>query len=858
MSFRKKNKGLDQNVSAEKLRASTQDLAAARDKADNLERDLESRETELATTRSRIEELDQKISDLESAEKDHLEKLDDRKAEIDTLKREISRLKSVEEEHERLKAENAKQAEEVSRKTELAALNATITNKDSEIKSLRSQVGELEKSGDVSKKCLKTLKVTIAELEGRLSEKEHEREALAGSFSTDFQSELEQEKKKHSADLQAQVGAIEAKLNEKDKLVESISEDLRRAQEARDKMSQDNQSLRGEAESSSVMERELETLQKQIEALTNTPTQTDILEARMSESLSAKQAELDKLSGELGAAQSLSTQMTRANEDQLTSLTKLHTVVSEQASKIELLEADLAKLDHSCGTEAAARAGAEASCQKLVKEVEKLKGKLSGGTQEVDELNDSIRLLNIELDNIKLKCDADSTFMAALQNDIKTSNGAKAAAAAELASLKDVAQTKQLEIEALNITIRNINIELDNLKLKSAADSTGQESLRDAIESSKMTAEADLKESHDKIAKLETNLSTLQTECNNLKNKAMDTAVPSDLEAKLASKSEELTILASQLTQLQLENTALTASNSSIEDQLKTASETAKSLASAGSTWCDNMTQQVYELEDQLSRATSERDTAIAALNSAQEEISQELEKEVLRKSAEQEETHSLLVVQQENVKTLNSSLGVVESQMQGYRDQLEGMHTKCDQFDTVSADLSKARSEQAALQQKFDELDGKSERVSSKNEKELQDIRAQLNKMTKESESNKKESKRSKDQLLDVKATLSETQTKLSRLSEEKKLLQSQINTPPSTPSPTPTTYKEDISQRKNQDKIKMLEKQISDITLQKEAVDGEKSSVQSTQKLVVAGMLGFAGVSSAVSAYLGTIYSC
>ena len=39
-----------------------------------------------------------KVGELESAEKDQLEKLDDRKAEIESLKRDISRLKSIEEE----------------------------------------------------------------------------------------------------------------------------------------------------------------------------------------------------------------------------------------------------------------------------------------------------------------------------------------------------------------------------------------------------------------------------------------------------------------------------------------------------------------------------------------------------------------------------------------------------------------------------------------------------------------------------------------------------------------------------------------------------------------------------------------
>ena len=58
-----------------------------------------------------------------------------------------------------MKAENAKQAEEVARKNELAALNATIANKDIELGNMRRQMDEQEKAKDVSRKCIHSLKV---------------------------------------------------------------------------------------------------------------------------------------------------------------------------------------------------------------------------------------------------------------------------------------------------------------------------------------------------------------------------------------------------------------------------------------------------------------------------------------------------------------------------------------------------------------------------------------------------------------------------------------------------------------------------------------------------------------------------
>merc|ERR1712176_373302 len=110
---------------------------------------------------------------------------------------------------------------------------------------------------------------------------------------------------------------------------------------------------------------------------------------------------------------------------------------------------------------------------------------------------------------------------------------------------------------------------------------------------------------------------------------------------------------------------------------------------------------------------------------------------------------------------------------------------------------------------------------------------------MGKEAESNKKETKRSKDQLLDVRATLKETQDKLSKIAKEKKSLQIQINTPPTTPSPPPASVTEN-GDIQNLDKIKSLEKKITD-----------PSPKESSQAGLMVGAIGFAGVSSALSAY-------
>ena len=72
-----------------------------------------------------------------------------------------------------------------------------------------------------------------------------------------------------------QVGTIEAKLNEKDNALESLSLELSEMREMRARLETENNTLAAELSSlkesnnSSKMEVELDTLQKQIESLTN-------------------------------------------------------------------------------------------------------------------------------------------------------------------------------------------------------------------------------------------------------------------------------------------------------------------------------------------------------------------------------------------------------------------------------------------------------------------------------------------------------------------------------------------------------------------------------------------------------------
>ncbi|XP_063674700.1 myosin-2 heavy chain-like isoform X4 [Bolinopsis microptera] len=878
----------DLGASAEHLRASSQDLVAARDKAGILEKDLESKQQELDGITTKLSELKSRVDELESAEKDHLEKLDDRKAEIDSLKREISRLKTVEEEHERLKAENARQSEETARKNEVATLNATITTRDNEISILKKQVDDFEKANSVSKKVLKTLQVDVDELEARLAKKDNEKAELTRSFSEDFEAELEKERARHDAELQKQVGDIEAKLNEKEKQLEALIAELNEA--------------KAEQENSSRMESELDTLQKQIESLTGRPTSEDM--AEVESQLAAMTEALEK------------------KEDELIEMTAMHNItIRDNKDQLETLEAEVLRLSDALKDANGAKESFEDENEELEKELAAAK---QDAEQKVSELREQ---LNLETNEAKTaaKTAADQCLSLSSEVELLTKELAvsKEDAEQELAELHeqlnlesdktkiaaDSCLSLSSEVELLTKELAVSKEDCENLLTKNKAASEFIVELQNDLKAAD-EEKTSLEHEHDKLKEqlaavqleaseksnaLEATIAALQTELNNMKNSQVSAI--SDAESEISEKSEELAVVQSENESLEAEKeilmvekeeksellAAALSDNESLESEkdvilgekenLESASaelqsevETYKKDLEALAESHHNLQLQIQSLQgdhsklnedlvtlqEQLAKASSERDAALTELDSAREEMNLKIEEEVLKKSAE-------IVVEQEQVKTLTSSLSEYEGQIAGYKSKLEEMQKLADQLDSVNAELTKSQAEANSIRQKYDELDGKAERTISKNEKELKDLKAALNKATKEAVSNQKETKRSKDQLLNVKANLKETQDKLTRISKEKKTLQVQLNTPPTTPSPPPATVTEN-GDIQSLDKIKSLENQIKDLKKQKESKKAlaEPSPKEQSQTGVMMGAIGLAGVSSALSAYIATLYGC
>ncbi|XP_063674705.1 myosin-2 heavy chain-like isoform X8 [Bolinopsis microptera] len=831
----------DLGASAEHLRASSQDLVAARDKAGILEKDLESKQQELDGITTKLSELKSRVDELESAEKDHLEKLDDRKAEIDSLKREISRLKTVEEEHERLKAENARQSEETARKNEVATLNATITTRDNEISILKKQVDDFEKANSVSKKVLKTLQVDVDELEARLAKKDNEKAELTRSFSEDFEAELEKERARHDAELQKQVGDIEAKLNEKEKQLEALIAELNEA--------------KAEQENSSRMESELDTLQKQIESLTGRPTSEDM--AEVESQLAAMTEALEK------------------KEDELIEMTAMHNItIRDNKDQLETLEAEVLRLSDALKDANGAKESFE---------------------DENEELEKELAAAKQDCENLLTKNKAASEFIVELQNDLKAADEEKTSLEHEHDKLKEQLAAVQLEASeksnALEATIAALQTELNNMKnsqVSAISDAESEisekseelavvQSENESLEAEKEILMVEKEEKSELLAAALSDNESLESEKDViLGEKENLESASAELQSEVETYKKDLEALAESHHNLQLQIQSLQGDHSKLNEDLVT-------------------------LQEQLAKASSERDAALTELDSAREEMNLKIEEEVLKKSAE-------IVVEQEQVKTLTSSLSEYEGQIAGYKSKLEEMQKLADQLDSVNAELTKSQAEANSIRQKYDELDGefkvkdslikstkdynddlmkqlseakqsgdklqkslnnyensqktregKAERTISKNEKELKDLKAALNKATKEAVSNQKETKRSKDQLLNVKANLKETQDKLTRISKEKKTLQVQLNTPPTTPSPPPATVTEN-GDIQSLDKIKSLENQIKDLKKQKESKKAlaEPSPKEQSQTGVMMGAIGLAGVSSALSAYIATLYGC
>lgn len=217
---------------------------------------------------------------------------------------------------------------------------------------------------------------------------------------------------------------------------------------------------------------------------------------------------------------------------------------------------------------------------------------------------------------------------------------------------------------------------------------------------------------------MESNNCALQTELNNLKNTQNSSALSlTDVQADLAAKTDDLEKLRSRNVGLETEKLTLestiselrgtlesanenlaslmqsnTADQATISEQSKSLQESLAALQTERSELLAKLDEQEIErsrlsedtktLQDLLAKVTSERDLALNDLSTAQGEIGLKIEEEVLRHTASQQD---LLIVEQEQVKSLNSSLIQAESQVQDFKSKVSGLEKLRDQLESVS-----------------------------------------------------------------------------------------------------------------------------------------------------------------------------
>ena len=214
-------------------------------------------------------------------------------------------------------------------------------------------------------------------------------------------------------------------------------------------------------------------------------------------------------------------------------------------------------------------------------------------------------------------------------------------------------------------------------------------------------------EAHGKSIALEANLAALQIELNNMKNSQVSAL--SDAESEISEKSEELAAAQSAKESLESEKGSLQAAKESLESEKNTLQSEIATLTETSSTYkrdletltesYDGLQKQIESLnsehgklsedlvtlQEQLAKASSERDAALTELDSVREEMNLKIEEEVLKKS----ELDNNLVVEQEQVKTLTSSLSDYEGQIAGYKSKLDEMQKLADQLDSVNGKFS-------------------------------------------------------------------------------------------------------------------------------------------------------------------------
>ena len=394
--------------------------------------------------------------------------------------------------HERMKAESARQVGESVRENEVSTLSATIQARDSEIAVLKEEIYEIVKAGEVSKNCINTLHITVKELEDKIAGAEKDKEELSRPYSDseDYEAELEKEKARHLKELAEQVGQIEAKLNEKKKLIDSLNEELQEVREL-------SSSLQKEVEAykcgTTSLQDEVEaykcgtaSLQEEVEVYKCSAASAQVLQQEL-ENLQGQISQLSTLPSELHAAESKPSKMSEsleAKDSELMEVTaRLNVQICEKFEEVSELEVDIANLNNNVKREA-----------KILAE-----SKVTKMDSEMTGRNDNLVAAKQEIACISATC-ADLTNTV---DDLRFKNYNLEDNSAEIVEAKAVAET-------------------ENATLKIELSITEQDS-------------------QEKISTLESNPYALQTELNSMKN-IQNNSVSSlgGVQAELASKTADL------------------------------------------------------------------------------------------------------------------------------------------------------------------------------------------------------------------------------------------------------------------------------------------------------------------------------
>jgi chromosome segregation ATPase len=496
--------GLNQKIAQLK-----NDRETLRGNLEKLERELNGLKTDNGALKSNLESLTRENKDLQARLKDLEGQVDQKTDEIRDLKRKLAERDSKLEDKDNIEKELA----EV--KAKLAKANDSIRDKDKLINDTQYQVEGLQKDNGKLEKQVKDLQAQLKDLQ------------------RDFDTYKEGTTPQKGAVSQAQVDRLKQELEDKNRQIETLQNDLQAKSDQNNKLKNELGTLRHDLEdkadalaramkkaeqNEARLQRELEELKAKLD---ETSKERDELKKQLSETKSQLQGKTEEADGLRRERNSLKVEVEDLQKRLDAANSKLKALTDAVREKEDLIE-DLKKKNKDLERELARTIeeatsyanGAKAKIEGLAKEVARLESELQALKsqnqslmRELESYKNDVPLTPRELipasqyNRVKQELEDKKVQVENMQNELKEKND-------QINKLKQELQNLRSEVGSLRTDLDKKTDELDRAQKKSEAT---EARLNKVLEDLKATGDALLKDNSDLKAQNRDLKSQLQT-----------------------------------------------------------------------------------------------------------------------------------------------------------------------------------------------------------------------------------------------------------------------------------------------------------------------------------------------------------